>query len=172
MQHQTIGGVDIQYYVVCKRKLWLYKKGIGMEEESDRVMQGKVLHEIAYPRLLQKEILIDGAFKIDALDGEYVREVKISSKMQKADTMQMLYYLYQLSLRGINKKGLISYTKEKRTEEIVLNDDNRQVVVDAIEGAQNILQLPSPPKAKKVPYCKKCAYYEFCYVLEVDEHDA
>lgn len=50
MQEQTIGGVELHYYALCKRKLWLYYKGIGMEEESDRVLQGKLLHEMAYPR--------------------------------------------------------------------------------------------------------------------------
>ncbi|WP_445492469.1 Dna2/Cas4 domain-containing protein [Niallia sp. 03133] len=105
LQTKTVGGVDLAYNVVCKRKLWLYKKGIGMESESDRVLQGSILHESSYPRLDKKEILIDGAFKIDAIDGEFVREIKLSSKMVESDTMQMLFYLYQLFLRGINKKN-------------------------------------------------------------------
>ena len=74
-QNQTLGGVELGYYSLCKRKVWLYKKGIGMEEESDRVLQGKLLHESSYPRLKEKEVLIDGAFKMDAIDGRYVREV-------------------------------------------------------------------------------------------------
>ncbi|WP_027416710.1 CRISPR-associated protein Cas4 [Aneurinibacillus terranovensis] len=169
---QTVGGVDLAYYVLCKRKLWLYKKGIGMEEESDRVMQGKVLHETSYTRLEKKEILIDGAFKIDALDGEYVREVKISSKMMESDKMQMLFYLYQLALRGIDKKGLISYTKEKKTVEIVLTNEKQQEVKQAIAGVYQVIDELSPPKVVKVPYCKSCAYFGFCYAREVDEDDA
>jgi len=172
MQQQTIGGVDLQYYSLCKRKLWLYRKGIGLEEESDRVIQGTVLHESAYPRIKEKEILIDDAFKLDAIDGEYIREVKISSKMKESDKLQMLFYLYQLSLRGIEKKGLISYTKEKRTVEVVLTEENRQKVKKAIAEVYNIIKKPSPPSLKKVSYCKSCAYYGFCYAMEVDNNDA
>lgn len=172
MQQQTVGGLDIHYYSVCKRKLWLYKKGIGMEDESDRVVQGKILHEVAYPSLQQKEILIDDAFKIDALDGEYVREVKLSSKMLESDKLQMLFYLYQLSLRGIKKKGLISYTKEKKTVEIDLTEQSIKKVKQAIAGVYEVLDKHSPPVVKKVPYCKSCAYFGFCYSMEVDEDDA
>ncbi|RSK54007.1 CRISPR-associated protein Cas4 [Bacillus canaveralius] len=159
------------YFLLCKRKLWLYKKGIGMEEESDRVLQGAVLHDSAYPRLEKREILIDDAFKIDALDGEYVREVKLSSKMIESDRLQMLFYLYQLSLRGINKKGLISYTNEKRTVEILLTEKGKQEIKKAIAEVYQIIDTPSPPAVIKVPYCKSCAYFGFCYAREADEDD-
>lgn len=167
-----MGGVDLHYYSLCKRKLWLYRKGIGMEEEHDRVIQGKLLHENSYPRLKEKETFIDGAFKIDAIDGNYVREVKISSKMKESDKLQMLFYLYQLSLRGIGKKGLISYTKEKRTLEVELTDKNRKKIKKAIAEVYKIIEQPSPPPVKKMPYCKSCSYYEFCFIREVEEDDA
>lgn len=172
MQYQTIGGVDLQYYSLCKRKLWLYRKGIGMEEESDLVLQGKVLHETAYPRLEKKEILIDDAFKLDAIEGDYIREIKLSSKMMESDKLQMLFYLYQLSLRGIEKKGLISYTKEKRTVEVVLTEENREKVKKTIAEVYKILEQSTPPKLEKKAYCKSCAYYNFCFAAEVDEDDA
>lgn len=171
-QVTTLGGVELAYYVVCKRKLWLYKKGIRMEDESDKVLRGTVLHEYAYPRLKEKELLIDNAFKIDSLDGKYVREVKLSSKMVKSDTMQMLYYLYQLSLRGIQKIGLISYTKEKKTMEVELTEERKKEVRKAIAEVFQIINEPSPPPAKKKPYCKTCAYFGFCYAGEGDEDNA
>ncbi|MDY7220845.1 Dna2/Cas4 domain-containing protein [Halalkalibacterium halodurans] len=79
---------------------------MSMETESDRVREGKVLHETAYPRVEKREILIDNAFKIDSIDGEYVREVKLSSRMKDSDKMQMLFYLYQLDQKGIKKKRI------------------------------------------------------------------
>lgn len=172
MQQQTIGGVDIHYLSLCKRKLWLYKHGITMENESDRVLEGSVLHEAAYPRLDKREILIDNAFKIDSIDGKYVREIKLSSRMQESDKLQMLFYLYQLQLRGIKKKGLISYTKEKRTEEVELGEKEQEKVKSAIAEAYQIVEKLKPPVVKKLPYCKKCAYYNFCYAMEGDEDDA
>lgn len=170
-QSQTLGGVEVAYYSLCKRKVWLYKKGIGMEDESDRVLQGKVLHDSSYPRLKNKEVLIDN-FKIDSIDGKYVREVKLSSKMAKSDTLQMLYYLYQLSLRGIEKTGLISYTKEKKTVEVELTEERKKEVQKVMAEIYQIIDEPAPPAAKKVPYCKNCAYFGFCYAGESDEDDA
>ncbi|MBN6186623.1 CRISPR-associated protein Cas4 [Aneurinibacillus sp. BA2021] len=172
MQTQTIGGVDLHYYALCKRKLWLYKHGITMEQESDRVMEGSVLHEQSYARIEAREILIDDAFKIDLIDGDYVREIKLSSRMTNADRLQMLFYLYQLEQRGIQKKGLISYTKERKTEEILLGKKEKEEVVRAIAGVYEITEKPSPPRLIKLPYCKSCAYYSFCYAVEVMEDDA
>lgn len=168
----SVGGLDLAYYIICKRKLWLYKKGIGMELESDRVLEGTVLHETSYPRLNKKEILIDGAFKIDAMDGEYVREIKLSSKMEESDTMQMLFYLYQLSLREIKKKGLISYTKEKKTVEVLLTEEHKKKVQKAIAEVYQIIDRDTPPALKKLHYCKSCAYYPFCFSREDDDDDA
>lgn len=172
MQQYTIGGVDIHYYSLCKRKLWLYKHNIAMENESDRVIEGNVLHETSYSRVENREILIDNAFKIDAIDGDYVREVKLSSRMKGSDRLQMLFYLYQLEIRGMKKRGLISYTKEKRTEEVELDDENRQEVKQVIAGAYDVIAKNKPPALRKLSYCKKCAYYSFCYAMEVDDDDA
>ncbi|AXM89702.1 CRISPR-associated protein Cas4 [Anoxybacillus ayderensis] len=164
-----VSGVQMQYYKVCKRKLWLFSKGIAMENEHERVIEGKILHERAYPRLEDREILVDDIFKLDALDKEYVRETKISSKMPEADRFQMLYYLYELKKRGITKKGLISYTKERKTEEVELTEKDESAIEKAIKEIYVILQSPSPPRLKKLPYCTKCAYYEFCFALEGDD---
>ena len=164
-----VSGVQMQYYKVCKRKLWLFSKGIAMENEHERVIEGKILHERAYPRLEDREILVDDTFKLDALDKEYVREIKISSKMSEADRFQMLYYLYELKKRGITKKGLISYTKERKTEEVELTEKDESAIEKAIKEIYVILQSPSPPRLKKLPYCTKCAYYEFCFALEGDD---
>jgi CRISPR-associated exonuclease Cas4 len=164
-----VSGVQMQYYKVCKRKLWLFSKGIALENEHERVIEGKILHERAYPRLEEREILVDDTFKLDVLDGEYIREIKISSKMSDADRFQMLYYLYELKKRGVMKKGLISYTKERKTEEIELTEKDEKAIEKAIKEIYTILQQPSPPALKKLPYCSKCAYYEFCFALEGDE---
>ncbi|MCM3716326.1 CRISPR-associated protein Cas4 [Alkalihalobacillus oceani] len=172
MQQQSIGGVDIHYLSLCKRKLWLYKHGIQMENESDQVLQGSVLHESAYPRLEKREVLIDNEFKIDSIDGEFVREVKLSSRMRESDRLQMLFYLYQLQLRGVVKKGLISYTKERRTEEILLGPQEKLEIKAAIAEAYKVVEKQKPPGLKKLSYCKKCAYYSFCYAGEGDEDDA
>ena len=164
-----VQGVKVNYYYICKRKLWLFSKGISMESNSDRVLSGKVLHERSYPRIKKKEILVDDLIKLDAIDGEYVKEVKISSKMKKSDRMQLLYYLYCLKDKGIEKKGLISYVKEKRVEEVELTEEDVEEIEQVLIDINNIVHLNIPPGVINLPYCKKCAYYEFCYVEEVEE---
>lgn len=139
-----------------------------MEHNSDRVLSGKVVHKNSYPRMKKREVLIDGLLKLDIVDGDYIREVKISSKMSKADKMQLMYYLYYLKKKGIKKKGLINYVKERRVEEIELTEDDELEIEKALKGIEQVLQLKSPPEVINARICKKCAYYSFCYVKEED----
>lgn len=161
-------GIKVNYYYICPRKLWLFSKGITMENNSDRVLQGKVLHEHSYPRLKTREVLIDDMFRVDIMDKDYIREIKISSKMSKAGYMQIVYYLYYLKKLGIEKKGLINYVKEKKTEEIELTEELEKEIEDALVQIKEILSKDKPPKLKKLPFCKKCAYYNLCFIKEDD----
>lgn len=164
-----LGGVHIQYYFVCHRKLWLYSKNLGLEEDHERVQDGKLLHERAYKRAKKKELFVDEGFKIDAIDGEYIREIKLSSKMTKADKYQLLYYLYQLKKRGLERKGLVSYTKEKKTEEIILTEKYEKELKKIEAEIIKIKNLPTPPKLIRKKYCKSCAYYDFCFASEQED---
>ncbi|MEM4284287.1 MAG: Dna2/Cas4 domain-containing protein, partial [Candidatus Caldarchaeum sp.] len=38
-------GTQINYYFVCKRKLWFFSHNMELESESDVVLLGKLLHE-------------------------------------------------------------------------------------------------------------------------------
>lgn len=160
-----VQGIKINYYYVCKRKLWLFDKGITMEHMNDKVLQGKVLHETAYSRKKAREFLIDDLIKIDIADADYIREVKMSSKMKLADKMQIAYYLYYLKKeKGIIKKGTINYTKERKVEEIELNTELENEIEKTLIEIEKIISKPIPPQLEKLPYCRKCAYFEFCFV--------
>lgn len=161
-------GIKVNYYFICKRKLWLFDKGITMEEKNDRVLQGKNLHEIAYPRQKTKEVLIDDIIKVDIMEEDNIKEIKISSKMWLADKMQIAYYLYYLDYLGIKKTGTINYVKEKRIEEIKLTDELKRQIEETLIDIKNIVSMKKPPEFQKLPYCKKCAYYEFCYAKEIE----
>lgn len=168
MEDLKVQGIKFNYYYVCKRKLWLFDKGISMEHNSDRVLQGKVVHENSYTRASHKEMLIDDKIKIDIIEGDTVKEVKISSKMKKSDEMQLLYYLFYLKTLGIRKKGTINYVKERRIEEVELTEEKEEEVKNTLLDIKALLSESKPPKVIKLPYCTKCAYFEFCYVKEVD----
>ena len=59
-----VQGVKINYYYICKRKLWLFSKGITMEQNSSRVESGKIVHENSYKRMKSKEVLVDDILKL------------------------------------------------------------------------------------------------------------
>lgn len=158
----------MHYYAICQRKLWLFHKGLGLENDGhDRVMEGKILHERAYPGT-EREIQPGGDVRIDRVDGEYVREIKLTSRMKQADRLQMLYYLYILKEKGVHKKGLLSYTTEKQTEEIVLDNAGEEKVKRALADIVEILNGPVPA-FRKLSYCGKCAYKDFCYSGEEED---
>ena len=58
-----INGTQINYYFICKTKLWLFSHNIQMEQESDNVSLGKQLHENSYKK--EKEFLIDNLINVD-----------------------------------------------------------------------------------------------------------
>lgn len=158
-------GLHVQYYIICPRKLWLYDHGIELEHTNDQVLQGKNLHEKSYQCISNKEVLINNMIRID-LYGDYVGEVKSSSKMQEADFMQLKYYLYILKEMGIEKKGKIHYPKEKRVKEVELTNNDVNQLQDILKDIEFITTALVPPRAKKLPYCRKCAYFTFCWVSE------
>lgn len=167
-ENLKISGIKMDYYFICKRKLWLFDKGICMEDNNDRVIQGTVVHEESYKRAKTKEQLIDNLIKLDIIDNNYVKEVKISSRMKNADRMQLLYYLYYLKQMGIHRKGTLNYVKEKSVEEVKLTKEDEQLIEETLKEIDDFLQHKYPPKAEEYPYCKKCAYYEYCFIREED----
>jgi len=59
----NLTATHINYYFVCKRKLWLFSNGINMEHTSDIVAEGKLIHETSYPQRPERytELEIDGS---------------------------------------------------------------------------------------------------------------
>lgn len=75
----VITGTHFNYYQLCHRKLWLFANGINMEQESDLVYEGKLVHESSYPQRTSKyeEVEIDG-IKVDYYDArnKVIHEIK------------------------------------------------------------------------------------------------
>lgn len=44
-----VTGTHFNYYQLRHRKLWLFANGINMEQVSDLVYEGKLVHESSYP---------------------------------------------------------------------------------------------------------------------------
>jgi len=155
-------GTQVNYYFVCRRKLWFFSRNLSMEHSSDHVMLGKLLHETGYTRKF-KEIEI-GSIKIDFLEkGCEVHEIKKSRKIEKAHEYQLLYYLYYLKRLGVDGTGVLNYPLLKRNVEVRLDAEKEAEIRGVLEDIGKILANPHPPEVQKKGYCKKCSYFEFCW---------
>ena len=155
-------GTQVNYYFVCKRKLWLFSRNFEMEHSSDLVLLGKILHESSYPRKT-KEIDL-GPIKIDFLaKGCEVHDIKRSKRIEEAHVYQMLYYLSWLRRKGVFAKGIIDYPLLRRRQAIELTGEKEKEIELVLEGIKQTLSNPTPPATEKKPYCKKCSYYELCW---------
>jgi len=161
-------GTQINYYFLCKRKLWYFSNNIEMERESDNVQIGRMLHEHSYQRE-KKEIEIDGKIKIDFIGKDAViSEVKKSDKMEESHIRQLKYYLYYLKLKKkvSNLTGRIHYPKLKKTLDVFLTDEDIVEFAKTLADIAEILKTDKPPVANKMRICSKCSYYELCFISE------
>jgi len=159
-------GTQIHYYLNCKRQLWYFGNHIQMEQESDSVHLGRLLHEQCYQRE-KKEIEIDGKIRIDFINKDaVVSEVKKSACAEDSHIWQLKYYLYYLKTRKKieNVAGKIHYPKLKKTMDVFLTDDDATEIERIMNKISEILQLGVPPKIEKTKICNKCAYFELCFI--------
>ncbi|MDD2634923.1 MAG: CRISPR-associated protein Cas4 [Bacteroidales bacterium] len=162
-----ITGTHFNYYLVCRRKLWLFANGINMEHTSDLVYEGKLLHESAYPQRAQKytEVQIDG-IKIDFFDAKnkIIHEIKKSDKVKTAHEWQLKYYIYILTKAGIEGvTGVLEYPKLRKTNEIIFSSKDCEEIENFLIDIKSIITNEHCPKRELLSICKKCSYYDFCY---------
>ncbi len=159
-------GTQVAYFVVCPTKLWLFSHFLTRESESDLVALGALLQESAYSRA-EKDVLIDQKISIDFIrKGEKIilHEIKKSQKLEKTHEYQMLYYLYYLkNLKGIEAEGIINYPTKRKVKKVVLTPEKEKEIKKILENIRKIISLSSPPKPQRKSYCKRCAYFEFCF---------
>ncbi|MGB9680158.1 MAG: CRISPR-associated protein Cas4 [Minisyncoccia bacterium] len=159
-----VTGTEINYYFVCKHKLWLFTHGINMEHNSDYVEIGKSLHENSFQRE-DKEILLDGRIKIDFIKNQLeIHETKKSKAIEEATKYQVLYYIYYLKMKGVDKvTGVIHYMDNHSKEEISLSEENENEIKEIIEEIYKIKLMNKPPTKIQSKICTKCSYYELCF---------
>ena len=162
---KNISGTIFYYYFVCKRKLWLFSNGIQLENENEDVKIGKLIDENSYSRAL-KHVLIDETVNIDFIkDWKILHEVKKQKSIEEAGIWQLKYYIYFLRKRGINiEKGILDYPKLRKREIVILTIEDKNKIEEILEEIKILLKLKEPPKIEKKNLCKKCAYYEYCYI--------
>ncbi|RWZ90754.1 MAG: CRISPR-associated protein Cas4 [Hydrotalea sp. AMD] len=174
-----ITATHINYYFVCKRKLWLFSNGISMEHTSENVKEGKLLHETSYPQRAERYREIEVSFpfntttllgKIDFYDVQQnvIHEIKKNNTMEDGHVWQIKFYMWLTQLNGFkNTTGILEYPLLKTTKNIaaLTLTDIETLNKVCIEISEIAASNTCPPVIQQ-KICKKCAYYELCYVTE------
>lgn len=135
----NINGTLINYYFHCKRQCYLHGNRLNLEDNSEDVKIGKAIHEEKASNNENSELSIDNV-KIDKL----TIEIKKSDADIEASKWQLIYYLMVLKKKGIERKGNKMQNYISEINELL----NKDIIPDVIDK----------------PKCKKCAYFEYCYV--------
>ncbi len=162
-----ITGTLISYYFICKTKLWLHANRINLEDNSEDVRIGKVLHEIKEEDSKNAEIKIDN-IKIDKITKEYLIEYKKSDSDLEAIRWQVLLYLYKLKQKEIIRKGKVELFEQnrqsKKTHIIELDSQSETELLMILDEIEKMIEAPTPPPVILDNKCKRCAYYEYCFI--------
>ena len=137
-----------------------------MEDNSEVVKIGKVIHEERAEKP-GTEIEIDN-IKLDKLTKDYVTEVKKSDADPEAAKWQLLFYLKVLKEKGIERKGKLEFVEKnklnKKTVIVELTEETENQLEQYIKDIEELLSGDIIPPVEVKKGCKKCAYYEYCYI--------
>ncbi len=161
-----ITGTMVNYYVHCKRQCYLFSNNVNLEDNSEDVRIGRILHKIKSEDKKNYEVKLEN-ISIDKITDKYIVEIKKSDADVEATKMQVLYYLYVLEQKGITKIGQIKCIEKNKNEsvdEIILTDENREKIQNCIKEIEILVTSNKVPDISRTRGCKKCAYYEYCYI--------
>jgi CRISPR-associated exonuclease Cas4 len=159
----TFTGTEVGYYFVCVKKLWWFAHGVEMEQQSDRVRMGRLVHTESYGRK-KKELNIDDLIVLDWREDGVIHEVKLSDSMERAHEMQLLYYLFYLKLKGVEGlRGQIDYPKLRETKTVELTPEREREIEDALAEMKRIVNLRTVPDVEWMKICRSCSYAELCW---------
>ena len=160
----NINGTIINYYFHCKRQCYLHGNRLNMEDNSEQVKIGKAIHE---ERAENKNNTEDN-IRLDKLTKEYLTEVKKSDADAEAAKWQLLYYLKVLKTKGVIRKGKLEFAeKNKKDKKIIiieLTDEVEKELDKYIDEIEQLLNQDRIPEWINKSTCKKCVYYEYCYI--------
>ena len=106
--------------------------------------------------------------RLDRLTKEYLTEIKKSDADPEASKWQLLYYLKKLKEKGIIRKGKLEFIEKnkesKKTLIVELGESEEEQLEKYIVEIEMLVQQKEVPPPINGKQCKKCAYYEYCYI--------
>ena len=162
-----VNGTMINYYFHCKRQRYLHGNRLNLEDNSEQVKIGKAIHEEKAADKSNSEIAIDN-IRLDKLTKEYLTEVKKSDADVEAAKWQLLYYLKVLKNKGVVRKGKLEFVEKNKSDKKVIILELTEELENELDGyvneIQELIASDKPPEILNSSKCKKCAYYEYCYI--------
>ncbi len=161
-----VNGTLMNYYFHCKRQCYLHGNRLNLEDNSEQVKIGKALHE-ERDKKENTEIALEN-IRLDKLSAEYLTEVKKSDADVEAAKWQLLFYLKILKDKGVIRKGKLEFIEKGKTNKKILyyelTDELEKELESYIYAIEALLAENEIPEVLNKPKCKKCAYYEYCYI--------
>lgn len=162
-----VNGTLVNYYFHCKRQCYLHGNRLNLEDNSEEVKIGKAIHEQRALGADNTEIAIEN-IRLDKLTAEYLTELKKSDADVEASRWQLLYYLKVLKEKGIVRKGKLEFEEKNKTERktviVELTVETEKELEQYRLEIEQLIQGDMVPEVLNQPKCKKCAYYEYCYI--------
>ena len=145
----------------------MFAHRLNLEDNSEIVRVGKAIHEDKAKSSENSEIKIDN-IALDKINSKYVVEIKKSDADIEACKWQLLYYLKILKDKGIERKGKLEFIEKNKTDRkiifIEINEEIEKELNEHISKIEELLSMDELPTVINKPACKKCAYYEYCYI--------
>ena len=161
--HMKVNGTLMNYYFQC----YLHGNRMNLEDNSENVQIGKAIHEEKAAGSSNSEIAIEN-IKLDKLTAEYLTEIKKSDADEEAAKWQLYYYLYVLKTKGIVRKGRLQFVeknkKDSKTLILELTPEIEKQLNTYVDKIEDLLEQDTIPPVLNESKCKKCAYYEYCYI--------
>jgi CRISPR-associated exonuclease Cas4 len=160
-----ITATALTYLKICRRKLWLHAHGIRIENENVNVQIGKHIQQTTFDRH-EKDIPLGEIGVIDWAEFKngVLHETKKGKVPSSADELQVKYYMSWMRRNGIEvNMTMIHYPQQRRTKEIGWHENMHEEVDAAVVEAQGIVEQDVPPPVIRLPYCKTCAFHDFCF---------
>jgi len=161
----NITGTTLNYYQTCKRESWLYSRKILANQDDENIEMGRILAE-----LKENKKVVDfplSNLKFDKIGKErstiLVTEHKKSLKNREGAKAQLLLYIYILKTELKLKKIKGKIVSGKKVILIEDSKENFEFLENLVTEILEFLKEEFPPEPKKIKYCNKCGYNNYCF---------
>ena len=121
---------------------------------------------MAHLGLTPQSVNAFGGFKVQGKTVEAAQQLIEDAKaVEEAGIWQVKYYLYYLWKRGVKEiKGKVDYPLLKKSVIVELSDKDIETLEKIIFEIVDIENMDIPPVNANLKLCKKCAYYDLCFI--------